>query len=304
MKYDVSDRFGFFKNFSPPFNKFIVHLWPWLIKRSYRVLYKEDISVQKIDLKNFCIYLAMPKGGKNLPCVIYFHGGAFVFPAYVSHYKTGISYLKKGNIAVAFVDYGLVPKRPYPCAEEDCQKALSYIFENAEALSIDRSKIGVMGDSAGGNLAAKTSAFAQKMNYPLACQLYFYPVIDPDIDTESKRIFKDTPMWDSVRNKRMWNYYFSGKTPSECGYKDILSDDFSPSFAPAYVETCEFDCLRDEGRLFYESLVKKGIQAKYYMVKQSMHGYEIKDCQITRDAIDRRVDFFVNAFNNVPKTNL
>ncbi len=299
MKYDISDEFGFFKKFTPPFNDFIVNFWAGLINKSYKALYKENISVKKLDAGDFCIYLAKPCGLENLPCIVYFHGGAFVFPAYKSHYKTCALYVKQSKVAVAFVDYRLAPKHPFPCGEKDCKAALDYVFDHSEQLSVDKNKIGIMGDSAGGNLAAKVSAYAAEKGYPLACQLYLYPVIDPSIDTESKRRFTDTPMWNSVLNEKMWKYYFNGNDPYSCGYEDILSEGFSGSTAPAYVETCEYDCLKDEGILFYESLVKKGIDAQSFTVKNAMHGFEIKDCPITRDAVKRRMDFFTEAFKNL-----
>ncbi len=301
MKYDISDELGFFKKFTPPFNKLIVNLWAGLINKSYKVLYKkgfrEEITVKKLDLGDFCIYLAKPKGLEKVPCLVYFHGGAFVFPAYKSHYKTGALYVKHGKVAVAFVDYRLAPKKPFPCGENDCKAALDYIFAHTDELSLDKRKIGIMGDSAGGNLAAKVSAYATYKGYPLACQLYLYPVIDPFVDTESKRRFKDTPMWNSVLNERMWKFYFNGNDPYLSGYEDILSN--YSSKAPAYVETCEYDCLRDEGLLFYDSLIKQGVDAQSFTVKNTMHGFEIKDCQITRDAIKRRIDFFTKAFKNI-----
>lgn len=299
MKYDISNQFGLYAKFIPPFGKTTVGLWGGLIKNSYKVLKDDkDVSYEKIEFDDFCIHFVKPKGKENLPCLLFVHGGAFVFSGYKSHYKVGLEYLKGCESAIAFVDYRLAPKHPFPAGENDCKRALDWLFDNADGLSVDKSKIGIVGDSAGGNLSAKLSAYAKTKGYSLCCQAFIYPVVDPELDTESKKIFTDTPMWNSVLNEKMWNYYFGGKDYLDAGYEKILSEDFVLSDCPTFLEVCEYDCLRGEGLLLCEYLIKNGVAVECVTVKNAMHGFDVKECEITKNAIKKRVDFFNRNFKN------
>lgn len=294
-KYDISEDFGFYSRFIPPFNDAVVKYWKKLIKNSCKILkHYDDIECKKIDLGGFYAVLISPKGKEKdvLPCIVVLHGGAFVFPSHTSHYRTAVNYVKSLGAKVVLVNYRTAPENPYPVPENDCKKALSYIVNNANTLGIDVDKIAVAGDSAGGNLAAKVGRYAREKGIKLCCQAYFYPVTDPDENTESKKSFTDTPMWNATLNEKMWHYYFNGKTEKEANYEKIFSPKFNLSTAPAFIETCEFDCLRDEGKALYDYFLKNNVKAEYNLVKNAMHGYEIKDTEITENAFQKRADFF------------
>lgn len=292
MKYNISKQFGIFRYLKPPYNKFIGKFSIGLIKNCYKCLNrKKGITYTKYQVDDFDIVVARPKTTKKLGCLVFYHGGAFSFPAFISHYNTGVKYIRGAHISVAFVNYRLSGKHPFPAAENDCLKALSWVYEKAQMLNIDTQKIGIVGDSAGGNLCAKASMYAKQQGLDLKCQMYVYPVIDPNALTNSKIMFTDTPCWNSKLNVKMWDLYFDGKTFDTAGYKCILDDDFTPHTAPSYVETCEFDCLNDEGKLFYDKLKGLNIDATYTQIKGAMHGFDMIKCQITTDALLNRINF-------------
>lgn len=295
MKYDIKKEFGLYGKFIPPFSKSVVGFWGKLIKNSYKVLKKDkDVIFQSYDLGGFNVYFVKPKNAQNLPCILYFHGGAFVFPAYKSHYKVGLRYLKEAKTSVLFVDYRLAPQNVYPTAENDCKKTLDWLYENAESLSVDKRKIGIAGDSAGGNLTAKVSAYAKKAGYFVKCQAFIYPVVDPFLDTESRQNFTDTPMWNAKLNEKMWRYYLGEDNYNNNRYENVLEEDLSDS--PAFLEVCEFDCLKDEGLMLGNKLLKNGTTVTTSIVKGAMHGFDIKNCKTTDDAVEKRVRFFKSAF--------
>lgn len=294
-KYDISKEFGFYSRFTPPINDLTVKTWKNIIKNSYKTLSRYDgISYEKTDTDGFYTVFISPEGEvkTSLPCIICFHGGAFVFFSHKSHYKTAVNYVNNLGVKVALVNYRTAPENPYPTSENDCKTALKYIVSNAKKLGIDADKIAIAGDSAGGNLTAKVGRFARANGIKIKCQAYFYPVTDPDMQTESKRLFTDTPMWNSVLNEKMWHYYFNGKSAEDAGYDKIFSENFNLSDAPAFIEACEFDCLRDEGKALCNYFVSNDVNVEFNLVKNAMHGYEIKDTEITRKAFLKRVDFF------------
>lgn len=290
-KYNLKG-FGFYARFIPPFTDSVVRVWKNLIKNSYRILRKsKDVEYKKYDLGGFYGVLIKPKNAVNVPCIIDFHGGAFVFPAHVSHYKTAVNYVETLGVAVFLVNYRTAPENPYPAQESDCKKAFDFVIDNAKELSVCVDKLALAGDSAGGNLALKVSRYAKQTGRIIKCQAFFYPVTDPDIQTQSKREFTDTPMWNSRLNEKMWKYYFNGKTYKEVSYDKIFSD-FDLSVAPAFIEVCEYDCLRDEGLLLYDYFSKNKVESEKNVVYNAMHGYEIKDNAVTRDAFIKRTEFF------------
>lgn len=87
-------------------------------------------------------------------CLVYYHGGGFFFEGAGYHYCNAKAYALNAPCKVVFVQYRLAPKHPFPIPAEDSFEALKWADSNAENLGIDRSKIAVGGDSAGGCLAA------------------------------------------------------------------------------------------------------------------------------------------------------
>lgn len=297
MKYNIDKQFGIFGKIAPPFNDRVVEKWGKLIKNSYKVLNRDKkITYEKYEYDKTEMILVKPVEGENFPCLIYCHGGAFVFPAYKSHYRLAMELVKGANVAVLFLNYKLAPEYPYPKGQDGIFRTLNWILTHSRDMSVDISKFALMGDSAGGNLTAKLGELGFKKGIKFKGQMYFYPVIDPNLETESKKMFTDTPGWNSVLNQKMWNYYFENKTPEEVGYVNILSDDYTPNKAPIYVETCEFDCLRDEGKMFYDKVTATGVEGEYYMIKGAMHGFDTVKCDITKEAINRRIAFIKKIF--------
>lgn len=89
---------------------------------------------------------------KNLPVMVYLHGGGWV-AGDIHLYEKQMKWIaEQGHAVVVFPEYRLAPETPYPGAIDDCYATIRYLFENADELNIDRSKIMVAGDSAGGAL--------------------------------------------------------------------------------------------------------------------------------------------------------
>ena len=98
----------------------------------------------------------------QMPCLVYFHGGGFLIPAAPYHWKLANLYALKTPCKVVFVDYRLAPQYPFPTGLMDCYSALQWVDKNAVLLGIDRNRIAIGGDSAGGNLAAAVALMARE----------------------------------------------------------------------------------------------------------------------------------------------
>ena len=148
---------------------------------------------------------------------------------------------------------------------------------------IDAERITIMGDSAGGNLAAVTAMLARDRKGPqLAGQLLFYPITDCRLRTQSMATYKDSPML----NEKMLSFYVKNYAREP---KDILSPMFSPLLSPdlsrlppALIITAELDPLSDDGKLYAEALQNAGTKANALMAAGAYHGF-----MPYRDAIGR-----------------
>src|SRR5580658_4942312 len=125
------------------------------------------------------------------PALLYFHGGGFVFGNLDTHDAVCRALAKESGAIEISVDYRLSPEHKFPVALEDSQAATLWAAANAERLGIDAHRIGVGGDSAGGNLATVVAMRCRHAGGPaLAFQLLLYPVTDfSTFETESHRAF-------------------------------------------------------------------------------------------------------------------
>ena len=299
--YPVDRSFGIFSRFSPPFGRGIFVLARAalsLVPKGSRGVSVRRVTVAgKVPVRAFLI---SPKGEKRkLPCLVYFHGGRFVFKAARYHYRNAAAYARTG-CRVLLVDYRLAPKYAYPVPNEDCFAAYAWAAEHAAELAIDPARPAVGGDSAGGCLAADVIFRAHRAGLPAPrFFMLVYPVLDRRMQMQSMQAFSDTPMWNARLNKKMWQYYLADgqyRSPAEEG-------DFS-FFPPTYLETAEYDCLHDEGVAFAEKLREQHVPVTVRETSGTMHGYDIvRRSAITQESIMARCAALATALGTSAQTN-
>ena len=105
--------------------------------------------------------------GRPLPAIVYFHGGGFVSGDLDSHDGLCRLVAVASRCLVVAVDYRLAPEYPFPAAVDDAvPTAYAWVHEHGDELGIDPGRIGVMGDSAGGNLAAVVAQVTRGRHRP------------------------------------------------------------------------------------------------------------------------------------------
>ena len=131
---------------------------------------QKDVPVLIIDPK---------PGGRNRPATIYIHGGGFVAGRADTNLQLAQDIAEATQSLVVSVDYTLAPEAKFPVAREQNYAALAWVHENAQKLGIDRERIAVMGDSAGGGHAAMLAIAARdRGKYAIAYQCLIYPMLD------------------------------------------------------------------------------------------------------------------------------
>ena len=235
--------------------------------------------------------LAPNNASAQMPALVYFHGGAFMIQASSYLIELIYKYALLVPCKLVYVDYRLFPKAPYPVGLEDCYAAYRWVYENAQELGIDRNRIAVGGDSAGGNFATGVSLLARDRNVPVPCfQMLIYPATDRSQKSKSMIEFTDTPLWNGVQNKKMWEMYLENANSENVKYASPIEIDDLSSLPPAYIETAEFDPLRDEAIEYSKALEKNGVPTQLVETKRTVHGFEIeKNNEETKRAVKERI---------------
>lgn len=276
----------------------------------------EEVKVTKQMIKSFdgeeieIQVIAPHQIGDNAPCLMYYHGGAFVAPALDFHRRLVKEYALGANCKVVYVDYRLALEHPFPVGIEDAYSALEWVKENAKSLGIDAEKIAVAGDSSGANFAAAVAQMARdRMHIKLCLQMLCYPALDNTPNTDSMKRFIDTPIWNALMNQYMWEMYLrEGLRDIRNGNMDMLpyaAPMKAKSFEdlpPAYIELTEFDPVRDEGKAYGELLSQCGVPVTIYETKGTVHGFDaVKKSDITKASVQKRIEVLSEAFKKVGK---
>ena len=213
-------------------------------------------------------------------------------------------YAKDALCKVVFVNYRLAPKHPFPVFYEDCYSAMCWVYDNAETLDIDVSRIGIGGDSAGSTLSVGVCMMAKDRNHPIkfCFQMLPYPYLDARNTSESCKKYTDTPMWNSTLSSRIAPMTNVDRScPDFVYYSPVEAESFE-GLPPAYIETAEFDCLHDDGILYAKKLHEAGIKVILNETKGTMHGFDIvQNAKTTQSAIAARIRFMKSQFYKMDK---
>ena len=216
-----------------------------------------------------------PPGPGPHSALVYFHGGGFVALGLDSH--DGVCrYLCAGSGSVVVsVDYRLAPEHRFPAAAEDALDATQWVADQAQALGVDRRRLVVGGDSAGGCLAAATAMHFRDTGGPaLAGQLLLYPVTDhPSGTPDAYPRFGAGFGLTALAMHWFWDQYLA--TPEQAA--DPLASPLRmvncAGLPPAYVLVAEYDVLRDEGEALARRLAQAGVPLRERCSAGMNHGF-------------------------------
>ena len=233
----------------------------------------------------------------ELPCLMYMHGGGFFLPAMAAHKKMICRYALQANCAVLFVDYSLAPKQPFPAAHNEGCEAYRWLIKNAQTLSVDSRRIALGGDSAGGCLAAGISQqISDELGPGAICgQMLVYPVTDHRSSSPSAQEFTDSPVWNRSSNLAMWKVYAPGETPPK--YAAPLHTENLSELPTCYIETAEFDPLRDEAIEYAQKMQQQGVSVELNETTGTIHGYDVQNSSIATTSFARRIAALKNYFD-------
>ncbi len=196
--------------------------------------------------------------------LLYLHGGGFVVGSLESHHAICAEIAEFAQAELVSVDYRLAPEHVWPAQTDDCYGVLKQLIGQGR-------KVVVIGDSAGGNLAAGLALRARDEKLSgIVGQALIYPALGGDLVSGSYREMANAP---GLTTADVAYYRAVLKAPDdEPVAHPLLSRDLS-DLPPAYITVAHFDPLRDDGKLYAERLSQSGVAATFRDEPQMVHAW-------------------------------
>ena len=224
------------------------------------------------------VYVYRPDGVQQpTAALLYIHGGGFMIGSARSAHAICAGLADDLGIVVANVDYRLAPEVPFPGALDDCYAALKWMKQQAASLHIDPERIAVMGESAGGGLAAALAQLAHdRGEIKPVFQLLAYPMLDDRTALMRDHEGRGEFLWTPGANRLGWTSYL-GHAPM----LDAAPEYASPArredlvgLAPAWIGAGTLDLLYPESKAYARRLNEAGVACEFYEVDGAYHGFD------------------------------
>jgi acetyl esterase/lipase len=209
------------------------------------------------------------------PCLISIHGGGYVIGTHLGDDGRFDRWSPALRCVGVSVGYRLAPETPFPGPVEDCYAALRWAHRNAADLGIDPDRIGIMGGSAGGGLAAGLALLARdRAEIPVAFQVLSYPMLDDRMTTRSSRA--GAPLWGPAPNQFGWRSYLSGLRPGQKvpGYAVPARTTNLAGLPAAFITVGNLDGLLDEDVKYAQRLIAAGVPTDLHVFAGAPHAFD------------------------------
>jgi len=228
---------------------------------------------------------------------MHIHGGGWILGDKDTHDRMTREIAVGANAAVVFVDYDRSPEARYPVAIEQAYAATRYVAGHGNQLNVDPTRLAVVGDSVGGNMAAAVTLMAQERGGPkIDFQVLFYPVTDADFETGSYRTFANGP-W---LTRRAMQWFWDAYLPDTARRQEITATPLNASLDQlrglpnALIIVDENDVLRDEGEAYARKLSQAGVRVTSVRYNGTIHDFvllnPITDTPAVRSALQQATD--------------
>jgi acetyl esterase/lipase len=222
--------------------------------------------------------------------LLHIHGGGFVMGNPEMDVARNIELVRASGCAILSVDYRLAPEHPHPAGLEDCHAALVWLAANAPALGISSGRIGVIGESAGGGMAASLALLArERRSVALACQVLIYPMLVPPAqaidDPRTGRY-----IWTRASNEYAWSAYLPGAASAMLAG---LANDLA-GLPPAFIAVGALDLFVHDDLGYAGRLLRAGCSVEAHLYPGAIHGFDrMVDADVSVRYMRELVNFIV-----------
>ena len=252
-----------------------------LIRRQTQT-YCKPLSQGDIEEKRFTVNVGereIPvfyydgKTGDNAAALVYIHGGSFI-AGRAESYREPCRYIAEAAGCVVFnIDYSLAPENPYPAAVTECVALIGHIYDKYEEFGIDRNKIVLSGDSAGGNLAV-AAAMGCSDRIKIRRLELFYPVVDLYSQDGLYEWSEDKYVIDDEQREMILQAYLGGRFEElkrDSRVSMVYGDLGGLPGCTLY--TAEFDGLRLQEEYFAGEYIKSGNECRIIRYNGVSHAF-------------------------------
>lgn len=228
---------------------------------------------------------AAPQG-----CIYHIHGGGFVGGS-----TKEVEFLHRPLAAelgcvIVTADYRLAPETRFPWNLEDCYAGLAWTFANAAELGIDTARIGVMGESAGGGLAAALALLARdRREYTLAFQHLIYPMLDDRTCVTERNPHAGQHIWTRHNNQFGWAALLGHEPglPEVSPYAAPARAELLEGLPPTFIGTAALDLFVDENIEYAHRLIRAGVPTELHVWPGAFHGFDLMPGVAVSDSAQR-----------------
>ncbi|MFJ7735770.1 alpha/beta hydrolase [Lysinibacillus sp. NPDC097287] len=252
--------------------------------KTFNLTTKDDVE---IELRWYT-----KKGSNPGSAVVYAHGGGMVCGNLDMYDPTVSHYVSLSGVPFLAVEYRLAPENSGTGLVEDTYAAITWLIEHASELGIESNRIAVMGDSAGGGIAAGVAILARDRETPLLKQILIYPMLD-DRNLEPDMNIVPFASWTYDNNYTGWKALL-GEDLAGDNVSSIAAPARNTNFeglAPAYIEVGELDIFRDEDVDYAKKLWQSGISVELHVHPGAQHAFEqvARSAQVTQRSMSDRI---------------
>ncbi|HSH91213.1 MAG TPA: alpha/beta hydrolase [Ramlibacter sp.] len=232
----------------------------------------EDFTIPARDGFSIPARLYAATTGKQLPVLLYFHGGGFVIGSVASHDILCRELSRLSGCAVVSPDYRLAPEHLFPVAVNDAWDATQWLAANGNSLDLDIDRIALGGDSAGGTLAAVCAILARDAGIPIRLQLLFYPGCAANQDAPSHTRFGHGLVLEKPHIDYFFAQYIEPSQQEDWRFAPLNADDVE-GVAPAWFGLAECDPLVDDGLAYADKLRAAGVEVQLEIYRGVTHEF-------------------------------
>lgn len=269
---------------TPPFTAGVVTLLQALERRAKAPALPDGVEVEERRIPgpagapDVTVFIYRPPGlPPHAAAILNIHGGGYMTGSAAAYHPQSATYARELDVVVVGVEYRLSPGTPFPGPLEDCYAALTWMARDADSLGIDPARIALVGDSAGGGLAAALAQLAHdRGEVTPAFQLLYYPMLDDRTALATAHDDRGEFIWRPASNVLGWTAYL-GRPPR-------LTD--APQYAvparradlsglpPAWIGVGTLDLFCPEDREYARRLQAAGVPCEYHEVPGAYHAFE------------------------------
>ena len=220
--------------------------------------------------------LFTPDTHRRTGALLHVHGGGYVMGSAEMDGPRNVALARATGCTILSVDYRLAPEHPHPAALEDCHDALLWLVAQAKGSASLDGRIGVIGESAGGGLAAAVALMARdRRSAPLACQAIIYPMLMPparSLDAASPDARTGRHIWTRASNDYCWSAFLGGASADPATIAGIAPD--LTRLPPTFLAVGELDLFVHDNLAHVARLLAAGVSVEAHLYPGAIHGFD------------------------------